>query len=63
MIRYLETAVPLSKNEMIDEIVSKMIETGQFKDKYRVKRLGIDEDDLFWAIGKIHGLENIAFVD
>ena len=30
---------------------------------YRVKRLGKDEDDIFWTIGKIHGLENIAFVD
>jgi hypothetical protein len=30
---------------------------------YRVKRLGKDLDDLFWSYGKIHGLENLAFVD
>jgi hypothetical protein len=30
---------------------------------YRVKRLGKDLDDLFWTYGKIHGLENLAFVD
>jgi hypothetical protein len=30
---------------------------------YRVKRLGKDLDDLFWTYGKIHGLENLAFVN
>lgn len=25
--------------------------------------MGKDKDDIFWAIGKIHGLENIALVD
>ena len=30
---------------------------------YRVKRLGKDLDDLFWSYGKIHGPENLAFVD
>ena len=25
--------------------------------------MGKDQDDLFWNYGKIHGLENIAFVD
>jgi hypothetical protein len=25
--------------------------------------MGKDKDDLYWSFGKIHGLENIAFVD
>lgn len=32
-------------------------------DLFRVKRAGKDKDDFFWSFGKIHGLENIAFVD
>lgn len=28
----------------------------------RVKRMGRDKDDVFWAIGKVHGLENIAYL-
>jgi hypothetical protein len=28
-----------------------------------VKRQGQDRDDIFWAFGKVHGLENIAFAD
>jgi hypothetical protein len=30
---------------------------------FRVKIQGKDHDELFWSFGKIHGLENIAFVD
>lgn len=30
---------------------------------FKVTRGGKDRNDLFWAFGKIHGLENIAFVD
>lgn len=30
---------------------------------YRVKRVGADADPTFWTLGKIHGLENLAFVD
>jgi hypothetical protein len=29
----------------------------------RIRRMGKDENDLFWAFGKIHGLENIIYVD
>ena len=31
--------------------------------KYRVKRSGKDLDNIFYTFGKVHGLENIAFVD
>ena len=30
---------------------------------FQIKRLGKDADDLFWAFGKVHGLENIAYCD
>ena len=30
--------------------------------KMRVKRLGPDADDNYWMFGKIHGLENIAYL-
>jgi len=30
---------------------------------WRIKRVGVDADPIFWTYGKIHGLENIAFVD
>jgi len=29
----------------------------------RIRRMGKDLDDIYWSIGKIHGLENIAYVD
>jgi len=31
--------------------------------KFKVKRAGKDKDDMFWAFGKIHGLENLALCD
>ena len=34
-----------------------------FAKNFKIKRRGKDKDDLFWHFGKIHGLENIAFVD
>ena len=30
---------------------------------FKLKRRGADLDPLFYALGKIHGLENIAFAD
>lgn len=34
-----------------------------FSKYFKVKRAGKDKNDTFWNIGKIHGLENVAFVD
>ena len=31
--------------------------------KFQVKRRGKDRDNIFYAFGKIHGLENIALCD
>jgi len=28
----------------------------------RIKRMGKDEDDVFWALGKVHGIENIVYL-
>lgn len=33
-----------------------------FASKFKIKRAGKDKDDLFWAFGKVHGIENIAFL-
>jgi len=33
-----------------------------FANKFRIKRMGKDRNDVFWQLGKIHGLENLAFV-
>ena len=33
-----------------------------FAKKFKIKRMGKDKDDIFWQIGKIHGLENLAYV-
>ena len=30
---------------------------------FTIKRQGKDKSDVFWLLGKIHGLENIAFCD
>jgi len=34
-----------------------------FSKVYQVRKLGKDADPIFWSFGKIHGLENIAYVD
>ena len=40
-----------------------MLQKRDIVSKFQVKRSGKDVDDYFWAMGKVHGLENIAFVD
>ena len=32
-----------------------------FASKWRVKRAGRDKNDIFWMLGKVHGIENVAF--
>jgi len=34
-----------------------------FSKNFKIKRMGKDKDDIFWSLGKIHGLENIALCD
>lgn len=62
LISYLTTAVPYSRNELKDAIGDRLENLyGERNDK-KLKRHGKDADDLWYMFGKIHGLENIAFV-
>jgi hypothetical protein len=62
---YLETyaSEAQSENEYLDSFRKTLGKNVNFGKMFKVKRLGKDENDLFWQFGKIHGLENIAFVD
>ncbi len=52
-----------TRNEMMDNIASQLLQKEDIASLFKVKRGGKDRDDLFWSFGKIHGLENIAFAD
>lgn len=54
---------PVTKNEMLDNLALQALKEFDLGEMFRVKRAGKDRDDLFWSFGKIHGLENLAFVD
>jgi len=53
---------PYTQPELIQKLAEYSGESDLSK-VWRVKRVGVDADPIFWAYGKIHGLENIAFVD
>ena len=46
-----------------DELMERLAEMQKKGHKMRIRRMGKDKDDFFWAFGKIHGLENIIYVD
>ena len=48
---------------MLDRIAEGRSVDPNYAKNFKIKRMGKDKDDLFWSFGKIHGLENIAFVD
>ena len=52
-----------TRNEMMDNIAAQLLQKEDIASLFKVKRGGKDRDDFFWSFGKIHGLENIAFVD
>lgn len=54
---------PLSKPELLEHMVKRISENTDLTKIFKVKRLGKDENPIFWSFGKIHGLENIAFCD
>ena len=54
---------PLSKPELLEHMVKRISEQTDLSDVFRIKRQGKDKSDIFWSVGKIHGLENIAFCD
>jgi len=47
---------------MLNRIADGREVSSDFSRKFKIKRMGKDKDDIFWQIGKIHGLENLAFV-
>ena len=52
----------MTEPEMIQKLQQKNQLNKPKKTKLKVKRLGKDVDDVYWVGGKIHGLENIAFL-
>ena len=57
------TSGPLTKAEVLNRFANGQSVDPEFAKQFRIKRLGKDKDDIFWKAGKIHGLENLAFVD
>ena len=53
---------PLTKAEMLNRIAEGKPVDENFAKKFQIKRAGKDKNDIFWQLGKIHGLENTAFV-
>lgn len=52
----------LSKNSIIDALLAKANEESEFVNSKRIKRTGNDANDIKYFFGKIHGLENIAYL-
>lgn len=60
---YLQTCAATSRTQVEQDLISCLPDDNlEFKNK-QIKRLDKDLDDLYWHFGRIHGLENIAFVD
>jgi hypothetical protein len=57
------TSGPLTKATMLDRIAEGRSVDAEYSKNFQIKRRGKDKDDLFWSFGKIHGLENLAFVE
>lgn len=51
----------MTKPELCAQLLKNSAKDVDFGKLFRVKRMGKDLDDIFWAFGKVHGLENIAF--
>lgn len=45
---------------MLNRIAEGKEVDANFAKNFKIKRMGKDKDDVFWRLGKIHGLENIA---
>ena len=57
------TSGPLTKATMLNRIAEGRSVDPNYAKNFRIKRMGKDKDELYWSLGKIHGLENIAFAD
>lgn len=63
LTQYLATTAVTSRKELEKEILEIFPKTfNPYLSNKRVKRVDKDADDIFWWFGKIHGLENIAFL-
>jgi hypothetical protein len=61
---YLEkyTQGPPTKAELLERIADgKPVDQEPLLQRYQIRRTGKDKDDLFWKLGKVHGIEYIAF--
>lgn len=58
----LHSSDPLTKPMLVEHMTKKLLENVDMS-KWRIKRSGKDEDDIYWALGKVHGVENIAYID
>lgn len=54
---------PLSKPELLEHMMKRITEQTDLTKVFQIKRQGKDKNPLFWQLGKIHGLENIAYCD
>lgn len=62
VVDYLMQNSDLSRTGIMDAIFAKYADDGTIY-KYRIKRTGPDADPHKWLLGKIHGLENLAYLD
>lgn len=56
------TSGPLTKADMLQRIQDGRGFDERFAKHFRIGRWGKDQNEIFWKIGKIHGLENIAYL-
>lgn len=54
---------PLTKAEMLNRFNNGREVDENYAKNFQIKRSGKDKDDIFWEFGKLHGLENIVYVD
>ena len=54
---------PLSKPELVEHMFKRISQQTDLSKVFQIKRQGKDRSDVFWLLGKVHGLENIAFCD
>lgn len=57
------TAGPLTKAEMLRRFKEGREVDADFASKFKIKRMGKDLNDIYWALGKIHGLENVVYLN
>lgn len=50
---------PMTKSDLLDYTQNRVNGIPEGK---HIKRWGRDKNDVYWAIGKVHGLENIAYL-